>query len=157
MLTEKMKSMLKWELKNFLFNGNLKACHWKACSSIIQESFTKKFYETWLYNPLLHYLEQAGLNFLWFWKISMTDHRLISPFKKSNRRFYLYTNSHIQDQSYNVTLFYSDTVCMLFILWVLEDVVKERVRSDDIVSKLTEEGGLSKRLGVQDTRRRQSA
>jgi hypothetical protein len=80
----------------------------------------------------------------------MTDHRLIIP-TKNNVRYYLYHKWVIENHKYNIKFFYSDATAMLFTLWFLQDVVKERVRGDDLVSKLSEKWAMKAWLGLQDT------
>jgi hypothetical protein len=157
MLTETLKNDLITNIRNFLYNGAQRVCYNRPVSTFIETQFKKKFYECNLYNPLLYYLEKEWISFTWYGKISMTNHKvterwIMRPFK-SNIKFYLYTNNTIDAQNYNVEFYYTDMVSLLFSSWLLEYVIKERVASDDLISKLSEKWAMTKRLGLQDTRR----
>jgi len=158
MLTETMKKDLILNIRNFLYNGSLhRGQYAKPVSTFIKTNFEKKFYEVWLYNPLLSYLEKEGVSFTWYGKICMTDHKvtergLSRPFK-SDTTYHLYQQGHVDSQNYNVKYFYTDLTSLIFSLWLLEYVVKERVASDNLVSKLMEKWAMRTWLGLQDTRR----
>lgn len=156
MLTEKTKSTLLMEVKNFLFNGSLKACHGTKVSTFVEEKFKQQFYKEWLYNPLLYYLEQEGISFLWYGKISMTNKWLMKP-ARNNAKYMLYHSPFISNQDYKIKYYYSDLVSLLFSIWILPYVVKERVASDDLLSKLSKKWGMKEWLGLQDTWCRESA
>jgi hypothetical protein len=61
------------EVKNFLYNGALNCCHGTKPSTFVEEKFKEQFYKESVYNPLLYYLEQEGISFAGYGKISMTD------------------------------------------------------------------------------------
>jgi len=157
MLTETLKKDLIVNIRNFLYNGAQRVCYARPVSTFIESQFKKKFYEVWLYNPLLYYLEQAWISFTWYGKISMTDHKIMEkwfsrPFK-ANVKYYLYTYNAVDTQNYNVEFYYTDMTSLLFSSWLLEYVIKERITSDDLISKLAKKWAMNERLGLQDTRR----
>lgn len=153
MLTEAMKRILLKDIRHFLYSGMNDKCKKKIIGTTLNEVFKQKFYEYNLHNPLLHYLEKNGVSFIWLWKISLTDKWLPTMNRHNNYR--LYTKPRLDNFKYIIKYNYSETTTLLFIAWLLEDVIKERIASDDLISKLSKKWAMNKWLGIQNSWRRE--
>lgn len=155
MLTETTKQDLLLNIKNFLWDWSNRGCYNKPMSTFVEIKFKEKFRELGVYNPLLYYLEQEWISFIGYGKIAMTDHHytdhgLSRPFRHQPA-YAVYHKNHIQNQTYNIKYHYTDMTALLFSSWLLEHVIKERVRSDDLVSKLSTQCAMRAWVGLQDS------
>lgn len=151
-LTYQLDLLIKKEVSNQLVNTERrtrKQPNYKTFKSIIA-AFDDRFREIGVHNPLLYELEKNGVCLLWLWKLTM-----ISPGKNWMRYWFvkiktylLYIKNRITSMEYIIDHHYSEFITLLFLSPARSDVIKERVTSNNLVSKSLEKWSLTEWLGL---------
>jgi len=151
-LTYLMAQLIKKEVSRQLVTGDKRTRKgWQfIMNEKLRKPFEEKFRQIGVHNPLLDELERNGVSLLWLCKLTM-----ICPGKKGNRYWFpklksyrLFNENKLIGEDYVLTDYYSEFTTLLFLSPAWEDVIKERITSNDLVSKSLEKWGLKQWLGL---------
>lgn len=150
-MTWVLDQLLKKELRNNLLTSKRsRKLPVYNISVPIKKAFETKFRKIGVHNPLLAELENNGVMLLWLWKLSMISpgKSWLRPWFVKMNRYKIFNKNRYPDMNYTVYTTYSEVITLLFLSPVREDVIKERVWNNNLVSKSLEIWGLTEWLGL---------